>query len=101
MSTNLCRSTHICVWGGEIAITATTPELRWMAMSRIVIRIDLAISYHQATRELLGRVWKARYSRGEYTSMLSGFLQTWIRKPTELELERSDYSHSFCYRHLV
>ena len=46
MVTNLCRSTHICVWGREATITATTPELRLMAMSRIVIRVDLAISIH-------------------------------------------------------
>ena len=46
MVTNLCRSTHICVWGGEATITATTPELRLMAMSRIVTRVDLAISIH-------------------------------------------------------
>ena len=46
MVTNLCRSTHFCVWGVEATITATTPELRWMAMSRIVIRVDLAISNH-------------------------------------------------------
>ena len=44
MVTNLCRSTHICIWGGEATITATTPVIRMMAMSRIVIRGDLAIS---------------------------------------------------------
>ena len=46
MVTNLCRSTHICVWGGEVTITAITPELRLMALSRIVVRVDLAISNH-------------------------------------------------------
>ena len=46
MDTSLCRSTHICVWGGEATITATTPEIRMMALSRIVIRVDLAISIH-------------------------------------------------------
>ena len=46
MVTNLCRSTHICVWGGEATITATTPGIRLMALSRIVIRVDLAISNH-------------------------------------------------------
>ena len=46
MVTNLCRSTHICVWVGEVTITARTHEPRLMAMSRIVIREDLAISIH-------------------------------------------------------
>ena len=46
MVTNLCRSTHICVWGVEVTITATTPGIRLMAVSRIVIRKDLAISIH-------------------------------------------------------
>ena len=46
MVTNLCRSTHICVWVGEVTITAITSELWMMALSRIIIRIDLAISIH-------------------------------------------------------
>ena len=46
MVTNLCRSTHICVWVEGTTIPATTPELRLMAVSRIVIRVDLAISNH-------------------------------------------------------
>ena len=46
MVTNLCRSTHICVGVGEVTITATPPGIRLMAMSRIVIRVDLAISIH-------------------------------------------------------
>ena len=46
MVTNSCRSTHIRVWGVEVPITATTPGIRLMALSRIVIRVDLAISIH-------------------------------------------------------
>ena len=46
MVKNLCRSTHICVGVGEVTITATTPELRLMALSMLVIRVDLAISNH-------------------------------------------------------
>ena len=46
MVTNLCRSTHICVGVGEVTITATTPGIRLMALSRIVICVDLAISNH-------------------------------------------------------
>ena len=46
MVTNLCRSAHICIWGGEATITATTPQIRLMALSRIVIRVDIAISNH-------------------------------------------------------
>ena len=46
MVTHLCRSTHICVGVGEVTITATPPGIRMMAMSWIVILVDLAIFIH-------------------------------------------------------
>ena len=50
MAAHITRSRYgyefMSIHAVEATITATTPELRWMAMSRIVIRVDLAISNH-------------------------------------------------------